>query len=163
MCLKIKSGPHTAKKAFYTLKVAEHIEAKSCKSYFQTVHQDFGKLLTSELRMESPYYNVIYIGLHSLITSEIDYIRKQIFDYPFDGHCFKAGILLCKIPKGATYYLGQEGDIVSDKLILVEPILVSSLSEIKLENNIGEVKETLTAIHEAAKLMKESNLNIQPS
>ena len=55
---------------------------------------------------------LVYIGLHAFIEPPI---KSFICEYDTIYNV----ILICKIPKGAHYYTGLNGDIVSNQLIII--------------------------------------------
>lgn len=157
MCLFIKSGPHVAKKTFYTLKVAEKVKKDGCHSFYRNAYQKYNTTLCSILKVKSRGL-LIGKGLHSLIGILPN--NNPILDH--DPSIMDRGIVLCKVPKGATYYLGH-GDIVSNKLIIIEPLVVqSNLLEEKL--NLKWREWTLESFFRCAvKICKSYNLNMIPS
>lgn len=135
MCLYINKydgdmkKPFIADKDIYTLKLATNVDAISCTSYYRKCRQIYGELYKSKLSVSIKRdlrglnslrckVRVVERGLHSFIDNciyeHINYLREEYLE----------GIILCKIPKGSKYYVGDKGDIVSDKLILIEPIIV---------------------------------------
>ena len=165
MCLKIKSGPHTAKKDFYTLKLAYRVTEKDSVSFYREVKQSYGKKLRAKFTHFVNSFGVtvtdtIKTGLHSILVGKAS---KIVSGYSFDYGMAEKGVILCKVPKGATYYLGQENDVVSDKLILVEPLIVCSSNIFSLEENIGYVETTNQAFVMASDIVNKLELNIIPS
>jgi hypothetical protein len=122
MCLYVsKKHPNkiTAKKDFYTMKIATsplkiNENTKTFRSLYQNSSQTLGKIITSEI--DSPFGGVINRGLHTLLLSYKGW-RSSILPYNINSNRV---ILLAKIPKGTKYYIGIDGDIASDQLILVE-------------------------------------------
>lgn len=155
MCLKIKSGPHKAKKAFYTLKIGETISEKGYKSYIRGNPQKFGQKLKAKIR---PLGGEINAGIHSLYK-----FKKEYWNGSFDDKWGNRGIILCKIPRGTTYYIGLEGDVVSELLIPVEPICISG-SALKVKGgrqiSLSELDDALKA---SFKVVKKLGYNIKPS
>ena len=163
MCLRIKSGPHTAKTEFYTLKLAERTKETHCVSFFHGAIQYYGKTLESDIK-KIKFENRIENGLHSLIVSETaNTAHTALGDYVFDSFHDERSVILCKVPKGAKYYLGMRSDIVSDKLILVEPLVASSSCPFDLEDNLGCIVDTSEAILKAIDIVKEMELNTNPN
>ena len=168
MCLFIMSGPHKAKKAFYTLKVAEGVNRVNCESFYLGHPQPYGETLESRIVLdgEEDGEKDVENGLHSLVV--LNEMSTIFIGYFFDDTMdniltFKRGVILCKVPKGATYYLGENGDIASDKLVLIEPILINTNCDFKLEQNLGHVENVTDALKLAATIVKEMGLNINPS
>ena len=159
MCLHIQSGPHIAKKDFYVLKMAEYVQADRCKSFYKHHIQKYGELLESYLDV---YNNeAIEKGFHSIVIS--DKTRTIMDDYSFDGSGSRRGVILCCIPEGATYYIGDYCDIASNRLQIIEPIVVARDSLLKLKVTTKDLLYTWEALKYAMNLVKESKLNIQPS
>lgn len=157
MCLIIKSKKKVAKKDFYTLKVAEEVELKGCVSYYQYEYQEYNKLLKSELGL---FDDKIEQGLHSLICVKLNshFVGEDALD-----RAFLRGIILCKIPKGSAYYLGKWHDIVSDQLILIEPLVVSGKYKFMQNSFQKEMYNVRDALKEAYQYVKEMGLNYKPS
>ena len=57
----------------------------------------------------------VSVGLHAFIE---DNKKRHSFKYSFDKN--RQAILVCKIPKGWFYYIEKNGDIVSNKLTVIE-------------------------------------------
>lgn len=154
MCLYIKSGPHKAKKDIYTLKAAEKVTLEDCESFYQSVIQVYGELQKSilyECYDDSEDKDIIENGLHSIIG---DYHNTIVHKHLIRNH---NGVILCKIPKGSTYYIGTKGDIVSDKLILIEPIIAGNYL---LNNIIWEDIRMPEALELAEKIVNSYGIKI---
>lgn len=136
MCLNIKKGTtkQIADKDYYTYKwVKQWFGANQYGTYKSNVLNR----VSAPYRTFSYHYNRLYStklidgkytqhkGFHSLCIPTTKGIKKWLNDITFDngGHV----IVVCKIPKGSEYYLGTRGDIISDNIIIVKPLLVSKL------------------------------------
>jgi len=108
--------PKTAKKDLYCLKAVMDYDPESgrCLSYFKMRFQWKGILMKSSL--SNPCMSSIDIGLHAYRLHEPTYNW-------IDDH--RDTIMLAKIPKGSKYYVGFAGEIVSDTMVLVEPIVTN--------------------------------------
>jgi len=123
MCLKVDKKFKTRKEArnFKPLiakkeiKVYKILDTENTSPYF-TFTYDKGYQYSSNFSkyIEENYGWKIKInkGLHSFIDYKNAKERKYCFLYP---ESFK--IITMYIPKGSKYYLGDDGDIVSDNLI----------------------------------------------
>ena len=167
MCLTIKSGPHKAKKDFYTLKLAYKVTKKNSLSYYQDELQTYGKKLKSTITSARDFHgksleNQIGAGLHSTLVGKKS---SMLSGYTFDNNIInlKKGIILCKIPKNAIYYLGKDNDVVSNELILVEPLVVNNSCSFELEENVGLLSMSEDALKIASNIVKQLELNIIPS
>lgn len=154
MCLIIKSGPHTAKRNFYTLKMAEEIDIDKCKSFYMLDIQFYKHKITSRLDVDC---EIISKGLHSIYDP-----HGEVEDINNFENAIGRGVVLSKIPRGATYYIGQNGDIVSNKIELIEPLVVNDNllgEEVAIEGHTG-MKSALIL---AYKIAKSYNYNMKPS
>lgn len=164
MCLKIKSGPYVAKKDFYTLKIATGITKTHSVSPYQYFKYEFGKEQQSDFEILD---NRVEKGLHSLLIDKVGgsswvvgYFVWGDFLYCPSG----LGLILCKIPKGSIYYLGEDQDIVSDNLIPIFPVITKEIDDKAIEDG-EQVKCTyfreMAAL--AEKWVKNANYNIKAS
>ena len=162
MCLTVNKKLHPGKKPLvakqdmYTFKVCRNLseDKKVCFSFYKRAQQPLGKLLKSNMDSVDRY-NEIEKGLHSLqIKNNIDSngLGTHTFDlYPI--YTSSISILLCKIPKGSKYFIGRQKDIVSNKLVLIEP-LVSNTNAYSLECRIKNCEYVSDAYKEALKIFK---------
>lgn len=121
MCLIISSGPHIAKKDFYVVKIMEGVTKEKAVSPYRSFQYTFNTPLISKIKIERRKINV---GIHAIIVDGLagsSWVLRSVFCH-FDWPDLGSGYILCKIPKGATYYLGDDNDIVTDNLIPLEPI-----------------------------------------
>lgn len=156
MCLNTITGIITAKKDFYTLKVAEFVTLKSCLSYYQCITQEYKVVYKVDMRLDQLPNRLIHEGLHSIYD-----VYKLNKDYSIGAHPFtdSQGIILCRIKKGANYYLGDNGDIVSNQLELLEPII---MNDILLEEKVEDIHNMLSALIYALNICKSYHLNMEP-
>jgi len=134
MCLIIKSGPHIASKDIYTLKMGEYASLEKCSSFFMNEEQNVGELLTSDC-VANKSGSFVGKGLHSICDVSV---RNILQNYDFKRNNSR-GIYLCRIPKGSEFYIGRDGDIVSDCLILDE-LIVSNLDLLEEKVNVNNTK-----------------------
>lgn len=157
MCLYVASELKTAKKDFYTLKVAEYVTKKNCKSFFQGQYQEYGRLLTEHKFDEfwdnqNPDFGMVY-GFHSFVKT------PTLVQMDFNLTCDYRGVILCKIPKGSKYYLGKYSDVISNQLELIEPICVSDNF---LEEKV-RISTVLGALKHSRKVCESYGINMIPS
>lgn len=129
MCLLIKSGPHTARKDFYTIKMVEYPNENECYSFYQRFRYEYNKLYSTTIF--APENNAINEGFHSI---QIGFKTDWLEGY-FDSE--SKAIVLCKVVKGSKYYIGKDRDIVSNKIMVVEPIILSQNSISDLSKKLG--------------------------
>lgn len=158
MCLKIKSGPHIAKKSFYTLKIGEYPTKSGYNSFIRGKKQKYGKLLRSILEVDD--YTLIgrrvETGLHSIFSNDFDW------DNEFDGFPERV-VILCKIPKGSEYYLGKRGDIASNFLLPLMPICIAAEHTAFIKKGQKKKLETIEdAVRASFKVVKKLGYNIKP-
>lgn len=93
MCLEIKSGPHIAKKDFYTLKLGElyNPETGRLLSFYWYTEQFIGKTYTSNFQKINQRY--IGEGIHSYLCKTP--VSPIII---WDIDIAKRVVVLCKIP-----------------------------------------------------------------
>lgn len=127
MCLRIKSGPHIATKNFYTLKIVRSLYVSETKthgySFYQGAMQEFDVKYKAKI-VKNRWDNEIYEGLHS-IYKKVNDKSKSFFNGYYNLIDKDASIVLCKIPKGSKFYIGNRDDIVSNNLILLETIITN--------------------------------------
>lgn len=140
MCLKINKIYHPdlkakiAQKDIYTLKVSKYCDTNNRpKSYFRYTLQNYNTILQSDLIYNIIRDDAINNGLHSLISG----ITNTMSGDNFDESGFLKIIILCRIPKGSKYFIGDDNDIVSNQLELIQPIIGNDkyCNYIKLNNS----------------------------
>lgn len=149
MCLNINTRHHPrlkhliANRDIYTLKVSLYNnKLRKPVSYYRNVYQKYNEVLNSNLIFNNFYNNnKITKGLHSLISGFTGVLYGDDFDSTRDTII----IILCRIPKGSEYYIGKENDIVSNKLVLIQPIVVNNQYPIK-NNNILNIPRLNTSL-----------------
>lgn len=112
MCLYIKSGPHVATedlKVYKALKVSQTNKGISLRSPCRNAEYNFGRIRrVKSLKPVGGRYmgdEAVHAGLHACTTI------SAAFQLSF--HVFEA-----VIPKGSTYYIGVDSDIVSTALYI---------------------------------------------
>lgn len=144
MCLIVKGGPYKASRDLFILKLGECLTPKTFLSYHRGFRYQYGR--TSRAKMvtfgitSSHHTMQVEEGLHGLIASEL-YENPYWLADNFDTADYSRGVMLCKIPKGARYYIGERADIVADAMTPIEPLLVNSKTKPQLEG------EQLRVIH----------------
>lgn len=147
MCLTTNFKGRIAKKAFYTFKFMDNPTISCCQSPYQgTIYnyntkRNLNTEVNSEIQTRSFDYNFknwqrdlpINYGFHSL---RFNFVIRKInsnlpiwFDTDFDRSWKCKVIILCKIPKGAKYFYGDSGDIVSNKIEIIEPLMFNEAIE----------------------------------
>ena len=123
MCLTIKSK---LKKATTDIYVAKFFNKsiyftgpKKGKikylSPYRSTSYEIGETKTAmNMATKKIIYELVSVGLHAFIENK----KRYLFTSSFDKN--RRAILVCKIPKGSFYYIGKNGDIVSNKLTVVE-------------------------------------------
>ena len=126
MCLKRASELKIAEKDLCVLKVLSYYDfnRKLGYSFFQSSLQRIGQLYRSVLGV-NPYSTSIEKGLHS-IRIDTKYKGDWFSALDLESRSNVLVICLAVIPKGSKYIIGKEGDIVSNKLMILEPIISSS-------------------------------------
>lgn len=162
MCLTIDYSKHPkrraliAKQDIFTLKIAFLKSKNTTESYYQGTKQKLNELQKATMRARR---GDVSAGLHSIVD-EIFFDKYLPFDARGDE---KRSVILCKIPKGSTYWLGRAGDIVSNQLVLIEPIVVNDASQKYLPqgNFIGSVYKLERKTFKLAKtICKSHNIKI---
>jgi hypothetical protein len=85
--------------------------------------QKVGKVMKSRLEYGhiGGFKETIDEGLHGLrigSTKGLNRVRN-------DRYHHSTTLMLAKIPKGSKYYIGKSRDIVSDTMVLIEPIVTN--------------------------------------
>jgi len=141
--------PRIAKKDLYCFKMVQNFNpAKGkCTSYYVNAKQKVGKVMKSRLVGYSGFKNTIDEGLHGIrIGSERRLSRIRMDRYHLTT------LMLAKIPEGSKYYIGKKGDIVSNTMVLVEPIVTN---EYFLDETVSDSRMTvLEMIKLANKILK---------
>jgi hypothetical protein len=135
MCLYIQEGPLVAKKDLYTLKLAESPTSKTFFTFYQNFQMRLGRTYTTKIRVvdgKSEYSTRITEGFHSLRATELKKADHWLA-IDFDGVWYSKCLVLCRIPKGSTYYLGTRSNVVSDMLEPLEFLLCNNISRVQLE------------------------------
>jgi hypothetical protein len=125
--------PRVAKKDLYVYKFMINRKGR-CLSYYQSFKYNLKKIYKTSLVTEKDTQR---FGFHAYKIPDIhkilDLKAPSIFGiYPSSTICKNTTLYLAKIPKGSIYYIGKDEDIVSDKLMLIEP-LVSNTNPFKKE------------------------------
>ena len=93
-----------AKKDLYTFKYLDD----NLYSPYMTFRYELNRLYKLETKtFWNVFSRIVNEGFHSVYGN-----------YP----CLSHVTFLCKIPKGSKYYLGSDGDVVSDQIEIVEKI-----------------------------------------
>jgi len=134
MCLRVKSELKTADKDLYVIKKLINFYDK-LKSPYRGTTWTLKELKTAKLSEKRCIGSEVNVGFHSLIKPGWFY------------HLYNDDVLMvCKIPKGSKYYLGINGDVVSDKLEIVEKAWEFS--------KFSPVKRSIRFLHGARKAFK---------
>ena len=111
MCLWVKRDARIAKK---NIKVWKILDGDRAPYYNEFVYVR-NKLHHSELKADIPSHNLIQEGLHSFIK-----LRRALYSASLlngtnnsVGLWSKVAVHQMIIPKGAVFYIGHSGDIVS--------------------------------------------------
>ena len=104
MCLIIKSGPHIAKKDILVWKVIFKDNTSLHRNFKYSPNKSFPKVKFTMSRYES---NLIYAGYHSFKSREIARFNKTYSNLK---------VVKFYIPKGAKYFIGDDCDIVSNRI-----------------------------------------------
>lgn len=113
MCLTIRNGtrkekPYIATEAITCYKVVRG--KKYITSEYKHFRYELGKLYKVEM---GKIYDRVERGLHSYTIKGLKSSSHKIL---YDSK----RAVRCKIPKGASYYIGRYGDLVSNKIKLVK-------------------------------------------
>jgi len=87
---------------------------KYLSPYRGTSYEIGEKKTAMNMATKKVMYESVSVGLHAFIENK----KRYSFMTGFDKN--RQAILVCKIPKGSFYYIGKNGDIVSNKLTVVE-------------------------------------------
>lgn len=113
MCLITISECKIAENDLYTIKLLDHYKNDHYSSPYRDSPYKLGKLKSAGIISKKHKIDVsLERGLHSFYRYDTDW-------FPY-GLSSNARLIICKIPKGSSYYLGSRGDILSDKLIPLE-------------------------------------------
>ena len=117
MCLRIKFNTKlkTAKIDLYVIKFLRQDYKGNIYSYYRSFKYNINKKYSLSPHLYNTYFKhkVLFVdhGFHSICSPKTEW--GDVFDE-------SELTFICKIPKGSKYYLGNKGDIVSNKLIFVE-------------------------------------------
>jgi len=162
MCLYVKSGPHKAKHDFHVLKVASIIDRKYF-TYYRSKEMYLGEDLISNIVVTGGFFNnekIVHHGIHAYYLNPAKNGFNSVMVGIFDGELNKA-ILLAKISKGTDYYLGKHSDIVASKLTIIEPLLISDSSDLKLEQPIMPISNLELALKYAYSIARSFNIRME--
>lgn len=113
---------------FIVYKLVKFDTFNTCKSLVFNYTYTFDKLykLESSLRGKKRNYGyMINEGFHSCAhLHSLLYIEDSLDNL----------VVECTIPKGATYYVNGRGEVVSDKIIIHTPNILSKIKQF-IENN----------------------------
>lgn len=124
MCLIKKSELKIAEKDLYVLKVLSSFkfDKQFGYSYYQDVRQSLNKLYKSAIVYELFSDYRIERGLHAIrIGVDTSFFRNLDLTTSYS-----TVICLAVIPKGSKYVIGGDGDIVSNQIIILEPLVSST-------------------------------------
>lgn len=124
MCLTVKSELKRAKQDLYTIKfVLFHKHGISSNkpeikytTYYRDKELEFNKVYTADLSIKKKIRESVYVGFHSF--NAIPHRKYNIFMLNGNFSMRYHRCVICKIPKGSLYYLGDAGDIVSNQMIM---------------------------------------------
>lgn len=120
---KTRPRPKTANKSITVYKIVTKF-GKDIISQYQRFEYKLGKVYTTKFGISA---NKIDQGLHAY--------RKEAIRCQITGYNRYHKVMECKIPKGAKYYIGRHGDIVSNKLKTIGLISRTELRLRGLPNN----------------------------
>lgn len=144
MCLVLKyqdqKKARVAEKDIYCLKAVELYRPDDgrCMSFYVGATQYVGLLMKETMCVENHRefigdsitdQRVVTRGLHAVRLG-------NLLNYDGRFTCYLT-VMLAKIPKGSKYYEGEDGDIVSNRMILIEP-LVSNTNAENLEVDLSD-------------------------
>lgn len=163
MCLEIKGKLKTASKDFYTLKFVSDPTKRGCLSYYMRVPLKFNKVLNSNLTASG---GEVGPGFHSLlIRDEKSIWLGRVWWDPITYE--PLGVILCKIPKGSNYYLGKDGDVASDNIILLEVVATNSSNLLRFKFNVDTERRYWSQLRDGwediINYVKSLNINTTPS
>lgn len=131
MCLTVKSKLKTAKKDIYVAKLFNKSvyfsgvnkgKVKYITPYRHTIYQIGEHKTAKNMSTKKDIGGWVNVGLHS-------FIQPPTQSYFSDYDVKYSTIMICKIPKGAHYYTGLNGDIVSNQLIIIGEPTVNLISK----------------------------------
>lgn len=160
MCLTKISDEKIATNDLITLKmltVKDYNGAMSYRGYYRyNFEYQFEKVFKINRRLAKKN-NKINIGYHSLakndkissifISSQLRKKSKLNKSKPNNYYYYYNALVLCVIPKGSSYYIGDQNDIVSDSIILLEDIS---------DKVFKKYKTTTSAIKEGFKYIEDT-------
>lgn len=156
MCLNAISSKRTAKKDWYTIKLVEQPHPAFAYSFYRYARQPYNKLLKSHLDKPN-FWGAIHKGLHSFVLGpQIPVLIRQKTRF------YDSGIVLCRIPKGAEYYLGKGKEVASNKLEIVEVVFCVN-NKVKLDEEVEVNLNGSQVYRKLLKVIKSYGYNIKPS
>ena len=117
MCLVTKqTEPFTAKKSFVVWKVlTKWNQGPNRPSYYYMRGRNRAEQRDYEVRKD-PFYTYVYGGfLHAFISKSSAKNMAETFNHMSKSDNFK--VVRMHVPEGATFYVGNAGDICSDVLV----------------------------------------------
>ena len=139
MCLnKTHSNVRIAGKDIYTFK---RLKSNLTAPYQYKFQYKLNFLYKTEIKHSRYDRKAILEGFHSLWATTLAYNEVSYFDRE------KNIIVLCKIPKGSRYYIGNYSDIVSNQIII---------EKIIFEPKLIKPKQTRKGIKTWSSLTKQS-------
>ena len=119
---------HKALDDFIVYKLVKFDTFNTCKSLVYNYTYIFEKLYKLESPLRGKKRNYEYIineGFHSCAhLHSLIYIEESLDTL----------VVECTIPKGATYYVNGRGEVVSDKIIIHTPNILSKIKQF-IDNN----------------------------
>lgn len=131
MCLIKRSDEKIAQTNLITLKMLSVEECNGNISYMGYYRTNFKYVFEKKYKLNRKLSKRHYvdIGYHSLAKNNktSDIFVKSLLQRKIKGkkQFYKLhynALVLCVIPKGSSYYIGESNDIVSDSLIILEDI-----------------------------------------
>ena len=119
---------HKALNDFIVYKLVKFDTFNTCKSLVYNYTYTFEKLYKLEYSLRGKKHNDGYMineGFHSCAhLHSLLYIEDSLDNL----------VVECTIPKGATYYVNGRGEVVSDKIIIHTPNILSKIKQF-IKNN----------------------------
>lgn len=159
MCLTKISNEKIATTDLITLKMlcVKEYNNISYRGYFRTdfkyqfekVYKINRKLAKKSNRVNIGYHSLAKndkkfpIFISSTLVRKVKLPKSNIYYHYYHYHA----LVLCIIPKGSSYYIGNRNDIVSDSIILLEDIS---------DKVFKKYKSTVTAIEEGFKYIENT-------
>lgn len=113
---------------FIVYKLVKFDTFNTCKSLVYNYTYTFEKLYKLESPLIGKKHNYVYMineGFHSCAhLHSLLYIEDSLDNL----------VVECTIPKGATYYVNDRDEVVSDKIIIHTPNILSKIKQF-IENN----------------------------